>query len=240
MCYDYSGYGLANGKPSEQDCYSDILAAHTYLVSHMQIPPNRIILFGRSLGSGPTVQLASTLSNNVAGVVLISAFTSCLRVVLDSKRTRKFDMFVNIDKVDRIVVPVLCVHGTADDIVPISHGVRLAQRARFALDPCWIRGAGHNNLECEHFQYPVFQRYVQLLEELLLWRPPRPSQLDAKVPGERSSWGRGLRLCWGGDDSDSHRRNSDEQRKVIRIGSSPVAVPKTRQHFSSSSDRTVV
>jgi len=118
MAYDYTGYGHASGTPSEQDCYADIAACFAFLLKEKDLLPSEIILFGRSLGSGPSVELASRAQ--VGGVILQSAFTSCIRVAYDVKHTA-FDLFSNIHKIQKIVAPVLLIHGTHDDIVPIDH-----------------------------------------------------------------------------------------------------------------------
>lgn len=186
LCYDYSGYGLANGKPSESNCYADIRAAYTYLVSEQRIPPNRILLFGRSLGSGPTLDLAVSLGTKLGGVVLIAALTSCVRVVFsNAPHTVKFDMFANIDKIARVRVPVFCVHGMLDEVVPFSHGLELSRRARYPVEPLWIRGAGHNNLESSRFQYEVFLRYMKVLQEFRRWKRPENETLEYVHPGRR-------------------------------------------------------
>lgn len=191
LCYDYSGYGVATGKSSEANCYADIRAAYTYLISEKRIPPNRIVLFGRSLGSGPTVDLAVSLGSNLAGVVLIAALTSCVRVVFsNAPSTAKFDMFPNIDKLPHINAPLFCVHGMMDDVVPFSHGLELSRRARYPIEPLWIRGAGHNNLESSRFQYEVFLRYMKVLEEFRRWK--RPAEEEAPIPNHnrrRDSFG---------------------------------------------------
>lgn len=174
LCYDYSGYGLATGKPSEANCYSDIRAAYSYLISERHVESSQILLFGRSLGSGPTIDLASELRCELGGVVLIAALTSCVRVVFSSALTMKFDMFVNIDKIPKVCVPIFCVHGMMDEVVPFIHGVHLSRRARFPLEPLWIRGAGHNNLESSRFQMDVFARYAAVLREFAQWSPPPP------------------------------------------------------------------
>lgn len=220
LCYDYSGYGLSTGKSSEANCYADIDAAYNYLTTEKRIPPKRIVLFGRSLGSGPTVELASRLGRNLAGVVLIAALTSCVRVVFNSPSTLKFDMFANIDKIHRIGVPVFCVHGMLDDVVPFAHGVELARRARYPLEPLWIRGGGHNNLEGTRFQYEVFLRYMKVLAEFRRWHPPM-DDLDGTGAGanankRRESFGALVKAagCFGVARHDDESRIS--RRRVSR------------------------
>lgn len=189
LCYDYAGYGLATGKPSETNCYADIRAAYHHLTQKRNIPPNRILLFGRSLGSGPTLHLASSLGSTLGGVVLIAPLLSCIRVVLNFvPATPRFDMFANIDRISHVQVPVFCVHGMVDNVVPFSHGLLLTKRARYPLEPLWIRDASHNNLESSRFQYRVFLRYMTVLQEFRRWRPPpEASNLQASPGSKRAA-----------------------------------------------------
>ena len=57
--YDYSGYGLATGKPSEANLYADLEAVYEHVINVYDVAPENIVLFGRSLGSGPAIQLAA-------------------------------------------------------------------------------------------------------------------------------------------------------------------------------------
>ena len=52
LAYDYTGYGLNENKPSEEDCFADIEAAFDYAIDILGIPEKEIVLWGRSLGSG--------------------------------------------------------------------------------------------------------------------------------------------------------------------------------------------
>jgi abhydrolase domain-containing protein 17 len=73
LAYDYEGYGKASGEPSEQTCYDDIDAAFAFLTNVLHHPPENIILYGRSLGSGPSCYLAERLKNEnifIGGLVL--------------------------------------------------------------------------------------------------------------------------------------------------------------------------
>lgn len=73
MAYDYDGYGLSDGEPTEEALFADIEAAFNYLTETRMIPPEKIILYGRSLGSGPTchqAMLQSKLNKPVRGVIL--------------------------------------------------------------------------------------------------------------------------------------------------------------------------
>lgn len=200
LCYDYSGYGLSSGKPSEENVYSDILAAYTYLVGQRRICPKSIVLFGQSLGSGPTVHLAVRLGPNLGGVVLISPIKSCIRVKYDTGKTHRFDMFANVDKIALVQVPVFCVHARDDEIVPFSHGVALHQLAKYALDPYWLNTGGHNEIESGSNRPKVFASYASVLEQLKVWTPPSVSTKEgipsSATSSRRKSFLRKTNLFW--------------------------------------------
>lgn len=153
MAYEYSGYGKATGTPSESNCYADIDAAFKYLIETKKVVPSRLILFGRSIGSGPTCYLAERLSEGgtpVGGVILQSPVLSIFRVVFPYLRyTWWGDMFPNVDRVKRIESPVFVMHGTRDEIVPFGHGQELflATPVKWRARPLWVEGGGHNDLE---------------------------------------------------------------------------------------------
>ena len=58
IAYDYEGYGASGGTPSEENVYRDAERVWRYLVEEKKIPAERIVLYGRSLGSGPSCYLA--------------------------------------------------------------------------------------------------------------------------------------------------------------------------------------
>ncbi|KAL7190905.1 hypothetical protein ACSBR2_023054 [Camellia fascicularis] len=109
MCYDYSGYGASSGKPSEFNTYYDIEAVYNCLKSEYGIKQEDVILYGQSVGSGPTLHLASRLQR-LRGVVLHSAILSGIRVLYNVKMTFWFDIFKNIDKIRNVSCPVLVIH----------------------------------------------------------------------------------------------------------------------------------
>ena len=90
--YDYSGYGASTGKPSEKNLYADIEAAWGALRSRYGVSPENIILYGQSIGTVPTVDLAARYE--VGAVILHSALMSGMRVAFpQTNRTWFFDAF---------------------------------------------------------------------------------------------------------------------------------------------------
>ena len=77
IAYDYPGYGLSTGTPSEESCYESIDTVYQYLLNELGRSPERILIWGRSLGTGPSCYLAS--QQKVGGIILETPFTSALR-----------------------------------------------------------------------------------------------------------------------------------------------------------------
>ncbi|MGE9292211.1 MAG: alpha/beta hydrolase [Puniceicoccales bacterium] len=143
VVYDYPGYGASDGRPSEQGCYEAIETVYDWLLKEQGATPEQIVLFGRSLGGGPTVELATR--KPVAGVILDGTFTSTFRV-MTRVRLLPWDCFNNLAKIDSIGCPLLILHGTADRTVPFWHGEALFAQASQPKTRLWVEGAGHINL----------------------------------------------------------------------------------------------
>jgi abhydrolase domain-containing protein 17 len=168
LAYDYRGYGRSDGgRPTVRGAVEDAEAVYRYATRDLGIPAERIILHGRSLGSGPTLELATR--HDVAGVVLESAFVSVLRVVTRAKLF-PFDHFSNLARVSKLRRPLLVVHGTRDGVIPAWHGRRLYEAAPGPKWSFWVDEAGHNDLAmvagAEHGRaLAAFAREIQRLQE---------------------------------------------------------------------------
>lgn len=159
FAYDYRGYGTSEGKPSERNTYQDINAAYNYLTQELKISPNNIIVYGRSVGGGVAVDLASR--QPVGGLVMESAFITAFRVVTKIPLF-PFDKFRNIDKIKRVQCPVLVLHGTADEIIPLWHGQELFAAVNQPKQSFWIEAAGHNDLI-----FVAGSRYPKIMQDFL-------------------------------------------------------------------------
>lgn len=143
LAYDYEGYGTSEGKPSEKATYRDIDASYNYLIKVHSVKPKNIILYGRSVGSGPTVDLASR--KLVGGVILESAFVSAYRVVTFVPLF-PFDKFKNLHKINKMNAPLLVIHGNKDTVVPFWHGEKLYNEYNGTKQSYWVIGANHNDI----------------------------------------------------------------------------------------------
>ncbi|MDA8084630.1 MAG: alpha/beta hydrolase [Nitrospiraceae bacterium] len=147
LIFDYRGYGKSAGAPDEEGTYRDAEAAWGYLAYTLRVPPERIILFGRSLGSAVAAETA--LRRKAGLLIMESAFTSVpdlgasffphLPVRLISRYR-----YSSISKVSRILIPKLFIHSPDDEIVPFEQGMRLFEKAGGPKEFLRIAG-GHND-----------------------------------------------------------------------------------------------
>lgn len=157
FAHDYPGYGSSTGSPSERSLYAASRTARRHLREQLGVPAARTILYGRSLGGGPAVQMAG--EEKVAGVVLQSAFASVYRV-LTQHRVLPFDLFENERKMSALACPVLVMHGRKDEVIPFAHGEALLAAAPGLKQSFWVAEAGHND-----FAEVAGPRYLDTLRE---------------------------------------------------------------------------
>jgi fermentation-respiration switch protein FrsA (DUF1100 family) len=131
--FDYRGYGKSGGSASEKGIYLDGAAAYDYLIQREDIRPEDIVAYGHSLGAAVAIEIA--LQKKVKVLILESAFTSIREMASSMALFRLFSAFLpnhydNLQKLPRVRVPVLVMHGEADELVPFSMGEKLYRAAR--------------------------------------------------------------------------------------------------------------
>ena len=193
------------GPPSEENCYADIEAAYDYLRNTLNVPARNIVLYGRSLGSGPSCHLAAQTSllskkdeelgvtgGSVGGLILHAPFLSVYRVVIDTGCTLPGDKFPNLDVLPMVKCPTLLIHGTSDQIVPFHHSERLFEAIPndCRAQPLFIEGMSHNNVHAQ--VRPMFiDRLTKYLEEFVWpnavsWQPQQQQQQQGSGPARRA------------------------------------------------------
>lgn len=85
-----------------------------------------------------------------------------------TKRTWFFDSFPTIDKIPKVRAPVLVIHGTDDEVIDISHGLAIYERCARAVEPLFVEGAGHNDVE-------LYSQYLERLRDFINNDLPAPS-----------------------------------------------------------------
>jgi hypothetical protein len=167
--FDYRGYGRSAGTPSEEGLYADATAAYDYLVRTRGVPPARLVLFGRSLGAAVAADVASR--NPAAGLILESPFPSVEAIarafyfglpahwLVDAR----YDL---LERLKKISVPILVVHGDRDSIIPVEMGKQVYEAARPPKALYIVPGADHNDLYLVGGQ-SYFRRLKQFIEDIV-------------------------------------------------------------------------
>ncbi|MFQ5933692.1 MAG: alpha/beta hydrolase [Dehalococcoidia bacterium] len=151
--FDYRGYGLSQGKPSEKGTYLDAEAALGYLRGHHATGRgSKIVLFGQSMGSAVAVETA--IRHRVHAVILEAPFTSLIgmarsdypylpvRLLIQLVESR----YDSLSKISRVRSPMLISHGDQDAFVPIEMGRKLFDAASEPKRFYTVEGAGHNDM----------------------------------------------------------------------------------------------
>lgn len=179
LLIDYRGYGLSEGGfPHEQQVYQDAEVGWQYLTQTRQIPPQRLFIYGHSMGGAIAINLASQ-HPNAAGLMVQSSFTSMRDMVgyaarydifpIDLLLTQRFD---SIRKVPTLKMPLLLIHGLEDTEVPAEMSQALYAAAPEPKQLYLVPIAGHNDVgdtagaEYLHTVQEFVQRCLQLKGEV--------------------------------------------------------------------------
>ena len=143
LLLEFPGYGGAPGSPSSDSLRRSALLAFDAVAQRVDIDRDRVVVYGRSIGSGVACHLAT--ERDVRAVVLESAFSSLGSLVAE-KGLPAFllrDRFDNAAAVSSLSVPLFLYHGARDTIIPVSHSEKLAG---LASDVTFVTAeCGHND-----------------------------------------------------------------------------------------------
>jgi fermentation-respiration switch protein FrsA (DUF1100 family) len=145
LLIEYPGYGGAPGEPSERSITDVALAAYDWATGDPRVDSTRVVAYGRSLGGGPAARLAA--ERPIAALILESSFTS-VRAFAHGFFAPEFvvrDPFDSLAALRSYRAPLLVLHGSRDEIIPIAHGRALAAA---------VSGAEFHELPCGHNDCP--------------------------------------------------------------------------------------
>lgn len=160
VTYDYVNYGCSSkGYTTEKNMHAAITAVFDYVTNQLRVPAECVMLFGKSLGTAPTVYLsAQPFAEHIQGVTLVSPLASGVRAVLPApiasrKLLSALDSFFcpSIDLIQKTQVPVFIIHGFEDKVINVVNArilaSHLSQRSKYT--PLFVH-AGHNDIESTH------------------------------------------------------------------------------------------
>jgi pimeloyl-ACP methyl ester carboxylesterase len=146
----YRSAGLSEGQPSEENLYKDALFLYDTFSTKQEVDKTQIVAFGRSLGTGVAVYLAS--QRPLRGVILVSPFDSVRSIA----QGRYFFVpvflllkhpFDSLALAPSIKVPMLAILATEDRVISPSHSRRLIQAWGGQTSLKEIGGVGHNDIQ---------------------------------------------------------------------------------------------
>ena len=174
LAVEYPGYGLyKTSEPNEDQIKEDSLIVYDYLTKVVGLREKDIIVFGRSLGSGPSTYLAQKKSPYC--LLLMSPFSSIQNAAKSQLGWASFlgnivkQRFNNLKEVKNLKCPLLIVHGKQDKVVPHSHSEELFSAC---TSPCYLHMPycmSHNHFLAEPdliSPIKVFLNYLQKMEDL--------------------------------------------------------------------------
>ncbi len=147
--FDYRGYGRSQSlRPSEAGLYQDALGAYEYLTRTRMLRPERIVIFGRSLGAAVAGELAA--HKPAAGLILETPFPSVEAIARFYYGGLPVHWLLGaefrlIDRLPQLSLPKLIIHGDRDDTIPMEFGRQVFDAAKPPKEWYVIRGADHNN-----------------------------------------------------------------------------------------------
>jgi len=152
---DYRGYGASTGSPSTSNLINDapVILDHVIAFLKERGHSGPLVVMGRSLGSGPAIELASTRGSDIAGLIVDSGFArippllALFGISLESLGLRELSGLDNEDKMAKVRVPVLVLHAEGDVLLPPWNGERILECA--ASDEkrlVMIPNADHNTI----------------------------------------------------------------------------------------------
>ena len=146
LLFDYRGYGHSSGKPTELGLYRDATVAWQHLAARPDTAGAPRVIFGRSLGGAVAVDLATRADAD--GLIIESTFTSIrtlVRLIYHLPLPELPVKYDSLSKIGQLKMPLLALHGTRDELIPISDGRVLFDAAPEPKTWYSIPTAGHND-----------------------------------------------------------------------------------------------
>jgi uncharacterized protein len=165
LIYDYPGYGHSTGTLDEASCYAAGQACYDWLRSVKKVPPEQIVIYGKSLGCAPATEMA--MRNPHRALMLMAPFCSIPDMAAEMfpifpTRWMARTKFDNAAKLAEYKGVLLIGHGTEDPVVPFRHGQRLDAAAIHARKKKFLIFDGFGHMAPPENYY---QEAAQLLKE---------------------------------------------------------------------------
>jgi pimeloyl-ACP methyl ester carboxylesterase len=174
LLFDYRGYGWSDGRSSEAGLYRDAEAVLAHLRSDARVDPERIVYFGRSLGSAVAVELATR--HPPMALVIETPFPSLRWLAHEVYPwlpvTRWLhESYDSEARAQRIDAPALVIHGARDEVAPVDGARRVADAFAGEVELYVVPGARHNDIPAVAGE-AYYRRLVSFVERALAAQSP--------------------------------------------------------------------
>lgn len=164
LAVEYPGYGVCPGTASGQTVMENAQAALHFATDVLKWPLDSIKVFGRSIGTGPAVQLASLFT--FAGVILVTPFLSIQELFRDRVgplANLVEEWFANGEEAPKIKSPTMIIHGQRDELISCRHGEQLYEALRsrkLLVSPPDMEHNTNLLTNLQYFVLPMFQFFA--------------------------------------------------------------------------------
>jgi pimeloyl-ACP methyl ester carboxylesterase len=192
LVVDYRGYGQSTGAPTASNLLSDAHTIFTEVSSWLEEHHRTglLIIMGRSLGSVPALEVASSYQDEISGLILDSAFARTvpllhrLGVATETLGISEEDGFANFGKIRDIGKPTLIIHGQNDEIIPPKEAdILLANSGTMRKQLMIAAGCGHNDIlqRCGNLYFQTISQFVEMVKRIKR-RDTMPKGFDRRYP----------------------------------------------------------
>jgi fermentation-respiration switch protein FrsA (DUF1100 family) len=148
LIFDYPGYGRSEGAPSEASCYAAADVAYDWLIHSAGLAPERLVLFGESLGGAVATDLAARRPHGA--LVLVKTFSSIPSMARNRLLTWPLsglvhNQFDSLAKIRHCPSPVFIAHGDCDRCNPLAEAHKLEAAAPEPKQFLLLKGSDHND-----------------------------------------------------------------------------------------------
>ncbi|MFI5294625.1 MAG: alpha/beta hydrolase [Thermodesulfovibrionales bacterium] len=160
---NYRGYGLSEGRPGERALFDDAITIYDYFSDRGDVNRGRIIVMGRSLGTGVAVYVAQNRA--VEGVILVTPYDS-----LTSVAREKFPFlpisfllkhtFDSVSRAPSIAAPLLALAAKDDTIIPPEHAKRLVEKWTGPRTLEVLEGVDHNSVDSNPLYWETIRTFL--------------------------------------------------------------------------------
>lgn len=163
LLLNYRGYGKSDGRPSQEHLFNDALKIFDYITHELNISVDNVVLFGRSIGSGIAIYVAS--KRKVKHLILVTPFDSIRNIVKDKLLIFPVDLilkhpFNSLSYTENIMCSSLILIAEYDEIIKYKYSINLVNNWRGDCKHCIIKNAGHNNIHTYTEYWDLITNYL--------------------------------------------------------------------------------